>query len=158
MLNRGAIDARLHAAVEAATTEGRALALLFLDLDRFKQINDVHGHPVGDACLLAVVDEIGAELRRADSVGRYGGEEFVVVLPGASAQDAAAVAERIRERVRRRCAVVEGRAVALTVSIGIAELGPSVARADELLAEADAALYAAKAAGRDRIEVGSRAA
>jgi diguanylate cyclase (GGDEF)-like protein len=157
-LNRGALAERLAAAVDSAAAEGRALALLFLDLDRFKQINDAHGHRVGDACLLAVVDEIGAELRRDDSLGRYGGEEFVVVLPGASAADAKAVAERIRERVRRRCVAIDERAVGLTVSIGVAEFGPDGASAEELLAHTDAALYAAKAAGRDRVETRARAA
>ncbi|HET9484627.1 MAG TPA: GGDEF domain-containing protein, partial [Xanthomonadales bacterium] len=121
--------------------------------DDFKRINDTLGHAVGDACLKAVVDNAHRELRQADTLGRWGGEEFIVVLDGAYATHALAVAERIRGDVEFRCREVEGHPVRLTVSIGVAEMVPGDRAAAVVVARADQALYEAKRRGRNRVVV-----
>jgi diguanylate cyclase (GGDEF)-like protein len=150
-LNRKGILERL----QRAGTRGReSLVVLFVDLDRFKAINDRHGHAMGDACLVAVVGEITAELGKRGSIGRIGGEEFLVVLPDAGLADGMRTAEGIRARVARECAQVEGRPMALTLSIGVAATDAGIAHAD-LLAEADAAMYRVKQRGRNGVEAAS---
>jgi diguanylate cyclase (GGDEF)-like protein len=150
VLNRGGIERRLDWALEAADGEYQPLAVLFLDIDHFKKINDSHGHAVGDACLGALVRVVAAELQYGDHVGRLGGEEFLLVLPGADRRRARDIAERIRRGVEMRCAHIAGLPLAMTVSIGVAE-----SRRDDsgaaLISRADAAMYAAKRAGRNRV-------
>ncbi|HQW63617.1 MAG TPA: diguanylate cyclase [Pseudomonadota bacterium] len=153
VLNRHAIALRLRAACDNAWASERPLSILFIDLDRFKSINDTYGHAVGDACLKAVVDRIGRELRQGDSLGRYGGEEFLVVLPGASAADAVAIADRVRADVDSGCRNVAGRSVNLTVSIGVAGFRGGAQTPDQLVAEADQAMYLAKRRGRNLVVV-----
>lgn len=150
-LNRRAILAHLRAAFTRARDSGEPLALLFLDLDHFKQVNDLHGHRAGDRCLRAAVQPIAAELRQGDALGRYGGEEFVVVLPGATAANAMVIAERIRARVQEMQILVSGTRIGITVSIGIAALDHAVDTPHDLIERADAALYGAKAGGRNRV-------
>jgi diguanylate cyclase (GGDEF)-like protein len=136
-----------------------ALAVLLVDLDRFKAVNDRHGHLAGDQVLAAVAQELRAAVRPRDLVGRFGGEEFVVLLPSTSAEDAAATAERVRARVARLEHPV-GRpqgALRTTVSVGVAVLGAPAQDLTGLLAAADTAMYAAKAAGRNRVRVAGRA-
>ena len=153
VLNRHAIALKLRAACDNAWASERPLSILFIDLDRFKTINDTYGHAVGDACLKAVVERIGRELRQGDSLGRYGGEEFLVVLPGASAADAVAIADRVRADVDAGCRVVVGRNVNLTVSIGVAGFRGGAQTPDQLVAEADQAMYLAKRRGRNLVVV-----
>lgn len=149
-LNRSGID-RVHArAFAAAAASGEPLAVLFLDLDCFKRVNDTHGHPVGDACLQAMVRVAVGQLGDRDAIGRYGGEEFLAVLPGSGRRQARDMAAHIREAVQARCTNVAGAPVALTVSIGAAERVPGDS-ADTLLQRADQALYAAKHGGRNRV-------
>ncbi len=147
--NRRAILESLDNAFRHAREGRRPLSLLFLDLDHFKDINDRLGHAAGDTCLRALVDPIHSELREGDALGRYGGEEFLVVLPGATAANARLIAERIRTRVEAMRLVTAGEHVCFTLSIGVAGLDASVATADDLIERADRALYAAKAAGRN---------
>jgi diguanylate cyclase (GGDEF)-like protein len=155
VLNRKATTRRLERAFDGVRARGRdaSFAVLFLDLDNFKRINDTLGHAVGDACLKAVVDNAHRELRQADTLGRWGGEEFLVVLDGAYATHATAVAERIRGNVEFRCREVEGQPVRLTVSIGVAEVTPADRNASAVVARADRALYEAKRRGRNRVVV-----
>ena len=128
---------------------GYSSAVMMLDIDHFKAVNDVHGHPTGDDALRAVATILRDTLRLHDVAGRYGGEEFGVVLPGIDAQGAAAIAERIRRRVES--SVVEPRrGVRVTVSIGFAALRDDDEDHGAWIARADRALYAAKAAGRNR--------
>jgi len=150
VLNRRAILARLRAAFLAARDRGRPLAVLFVDLDHFKRINDSFGHRAGDQCLRAVIAPIASELRQGDALGRYGGEEFIAVLPGAGIASAEGVAERIRRRVERLPLMVSGTRVGLTISIGVATIDAQTATADELIEHADAALYRSKSGGRNR--------
>jgi diguanylate cyclase (GGDEF)-like protein len=150
-LNRRAILAHFNAAFQRAREGGRSLSVLFLDLDHFKQINDRHGHAAGDRCLGALIAPIMSELRQGDALGRYGGEEFLIVLPGATAANAEVVAERIRARIEALPVLVSGIRIGLTLSIGIAGLDDSVATPRELIERADMALYRAKSSGRNCI-------
>ena len=151
VLNRRAILARLRTAFLAARERSQPLAVLFLDLDHFKRINDSYGHRAGDQCLRAVIAPIASELRQGDALGRYGGEEFLVVLPGASVANAEGVAERIRKRVEELPMLVSGTRVGLTMSIGVATLDAGVMTPDDLIERADAALYLSKTGGRNLV-------
>lgn len=126
---------------------GRSMALLMMDIDHFKAINDTHGHQVGDRVLVDFVIRIQPLLRSPDQLGRYGGEEFLLLLPETTQEEAIAVAERIRAAVASPTADLPG----ITVSIGVAANRPDEARIDLLLGRADRALYKAKAEGRNRI-------
>ena len=129
------------------------LAVLVLDLDHFKRVNDTHGHPVGDAVLTAFADALTGSIRRADLAARYGGEEFIVVMSNTAANDARHVAEKIRLAAEQLVVPIDGgrSAVRLTVSIGGAAYPEDTTTAQELLATADAALYDAKHGGRNRV-------
>ncbi|RDI98216.1 GGDEF domain-containing protein [Dyella solisilvae] len=151
VLNRRALVRRLHAAITEARLQKEPLALLFLDMDHFKSINDRYGHPAGDACLRAVAEAIGDELRPGDWLGRYGGEEFVIGLPGASHDNAMAIGERVRHRIEALHVHTRGSTLQTTVSVGVACLEGLADTADDLIARADGALYRAKTDGRNRI-------
>lgn len=150
-LNRRAVLTRLRVAYADARQSRRPLGLLFLDLDHFKRINDSHGHAAGDDCLIAVAGAIQAELRELDWLGRYGGEEFLVVLPDAAALNARIVAERIRLRATELRVAAADEELRLTVSIGIALLDNATPTPEALIEHADIALYRAKAQGRNRV-------
>ncbi len=141
-----------------AARRGRGFAALLLDLDRFKAVNDAHGHAAGDAVLRAVAGRLRGELRAIDLLARIGGEEFLAILPEVDPAEAGAVAERLRAAVGAApIPLPRGCSVAQTVSIGLAWGGPSRETEEEardaatLIDRADRALYAAKAAGRDRV-------
>jgi diguanylate cyclase (GGDEF)-like protein len=130
------------------------LSCVMIDLDGYKQLNDTYGHQVGDQLLVMAGKVITANLRRSDVAARYGGDEFVLLLPQTTAEEAAAVAQRIRDEFFQASAAVLKRNRGATMSIGVGSLGVSrPALADQLVAKADAALYRAKDAGRDRISV-----
>jgi diguanylate cyclase (GGDEF)-like protein len=126
-------------------------AILLVDIDHFKRVNDTYGHLAGDELLAATASTLGRYVRACDVLGRFGGEEFVAVLPGAGQQEACHIAERLRGRVRDIAVQARGAEVTVTVSIGVAALGVDGADLFELLAAADAALYRAKKSGRDRV-------
>ncbi len=127
------------------------LSLIMIDIDHFKTINDTHGHAAGDAVLVGFAQLLTSEVREWDVVGRLGGEEFAVLLPSSGADQAVAVAERMRASVRNAQASVRGQPLQYSASFGVAEFQPRELTLDSLLARADAALYAAKRAGRDRV-------
>ncbi|MCU0619352.1 MAG: diguanylate cyclase [Gemmatimonadaceae bacterium] len=138
VLNRRALMERLGGELDRARRYGHAVAVLMLDLDHFKQINDTLGHLVGDGVLRELGELLRGAVRTADFVARYGGEEFVLVLPETSAEGAVAFADRLREKVAH--------------SIGVALFpAPRIATVEELLSAADTALYRAKADGRNRV-------
>ncbi len=150
--NRRALADQLDLEFRQSSDASRALSVLVIDVDHFKSINDSFGHDNGDRVLKAIARAIGRTLRRGDSVGRWGGEEFVVVLPQSPATEGAAIAERIRGRVERlQPALDDGRRAKVTVSIGVASLPAPTDSAAELLRDADRALLAAKRAGRNRV-------
>ncbi|HEY6898838.1 MAG TPA: GGDEF domain-containing protein [Rhodocyclaceae bacterium] len=146
-LNRGCIMDRLGIELERAQRYGHPLSVLLIDLDHFKGINDRHGHLAGDLTLVHFAAGAKAQLRRFDLLGRYGGEEFLTVLPQADATVAAQVAERIRQYAAAGGATVPE----YTVSIGTASTTPDLSLHD-LLQQADRALYRAKNGGRNRVE------
>lgn len=156
--NRRAILERLHEDWWAAEAGATQLAVLFLDIDRFKQINDSRGHAAGGACLCEVTEAIRAELGRADRMGRYGGEEFLIVLNGHGAVTATQVAERIVARATALRVPIGEHLIALTVSIGVALRDASMGTVETLVECADVAQYRAKAKGRNRVVVYRREA
>ena len=128
------------------------------DIDHFKQVNDTYGHAAGDSVLREVAARMRAALRGYDGVGRYGGEEFLTVLPECSANGAVGIAERIREEVSERPIDSNGVTIRLSLSLGVSSSeGASESDAESLLTFADEALYRAKAQGRNRVEVAQRA-
>lgn len=142
-LNRRELESLLPPAAEAAARAGKPLALLMVDVDGFKEINDQRGHTEGDRILRGVHAVAQAVLRAEDIVARFGGDEFVLLLKGADRQAATAVAERVRDRVRAR--------LGITVSIGLAVLPADAISASELFVVADRRMFEAKRAGRDRL-------
>ena len=153
VLNRRSLIERLDAACLRARARGLPIALLFIDLDHFKEINDSFGHAAGDACLRKIIGPIQAELRQSDVIGRYGGEEFVVILSSADIAAAHPIAERIRNRVADVRVEGFGPSINLTCSIGVATSDTLGVWGEHLIAQADAAVYAAKRSGRNRVQV-----
>jgi diguanylate cyclase (GGDEF)-like protein len=158
VLNRRSLIERLEAGCLRARARGLPISLLFIDLDHFKLINDSFGHPAGDACLRAIIDPIHAELRQSDVIGRYGGEEFVVILSSADAAAAHPIAQRILERVAKVRVEGFGEPIGLTCSIGVAASDTLGVWGEQLLSRADAAVYAAKRSGRNRVHMALPAA
>jgi diguanylate cyclase (GGDEF)-like protein len=153
LLNRRSwIDLAVRELRRAAVADAPA-ALLMLDVDHFKRTNDVHGHRAGDAVLQSVAQLCQEMLRPQDLVARWGGEEFVMLLPGVGRNEAAQIAERMRESVQRRLLEVDGRHVHVTGSIGVVGALEDAAGHDleRLLHLADAAMYTAKQNGRNRV-------
>lgn len=153
VLNRRTLIERLDAACMRLQRRGLPVSVLFIDLDHFKQINDSFGHAAGDACLAAVVAPIQAELRQSDILGRYGGEEFVVVLTGADSAAAAPIAQRICKRVSNVRIEGFGASIHLTCSIGVAGSDTLGVWGQHLIAHADSAQYAAKRSGRNQVQL-----
>ena len=149
--NRPTLLAQLFAEMERVARYGRPLSIAFIDLDRFKSINDTYGHEVGDEVLRGVAEVFRAHTRQSDFVGRYGGEEFVIVLPETTVDEATAVAEKLRLLVLKQRFRGPGTDdLAVSVSIGIAGGQAQHLRVDQLLRDADAAMYSAKALGRNQ--------
>ena len=150
--NRRSLERRLPAMIDAARARGAPLTTMVLDIDHFKRVNDTYGHDVGDRVLKGFGAQLHETVRSGDLICRLGGEEFVVVMPGADATEAARIAERARRTTESREFLVDGAAgrVSITVSIGLAELQENWDSA-ELYRRADRALYLSKSAGRNRV-------
>lgn len=152
--NRSFFEERLDAEVAYAQRHGTKVAVLLIDIDHFKVINDTHGHAAGDDVLRAVAREIGRTLRVEDVLARYGGEEFAILARAATRLDAYRMAERVKNAVAAlRVPFADGEEAGVTISVGIARLmeRPDAALPSELLKLADERLYKAKAAGRNTI-------
>jgi diguanylate cyclase (GGDEF)-like protein len=149
--NRLALTETATQLLSQAHRVGRPLGVLMIDADHFKSVNDRFGHGGGDKVLLALVGSIRATLRAGNVIGRIGGEEFVVLAPDTTLEQALVLAERIRGTVESTPLLVDGHLLQLTVSIGAAATGPGEHDVAALLQRADAALYAAKHAGRNRV-------
>jgi len=152
---RGYFEQQLELEIKRSERKGEVFTLLMLDIDNFKQLNDTHGHSIGDEVLREVAHVLTQDMREVDTVARYGGEEFVIVLPEATEAEGAAVAERIRNAVAQEVflsdAKLEIGPLRLTISIGLCTFPHDARDRRELVAFADAALYAAKSAGRNRV-------
>lgn len=152
ILNRGAIIDRLNSEISRSVREHIGLSIALLDIDHFKKVNDTHGHSVGDMVLCEVVHRIRSGMRSYDVVGRYGGEEFLIIVPGVTEETELRVFERIRNNIGGREIGIYGVELNVTASLGVAAFDKSM-DVDELIRVADAALYRAKQNGRNRIEV-----
>jgi diguanylate cyclase (GGDEF)-like protein len=153
VLNRRSLIERLDAACIRARARGLPIAVLFIDLDHFKLINDSFGHQAGDACLRAIIEPIHAELRQSDVIGRYGGEEFIVLLSSADAAAALPIAQRILDRVASVRVEGFGKPIGFTASIGVAASDTLGVWGEHLIARADAAVYLAKGSGRNQVRM-----
>ena len=152
MDNRRHIEERLTEMFEHAARLNEPLAVVMCDVDHFKSVNDTHGHQAGDAVLRQVADVLRQTAREIDRVGRYGGEEFLVLLPGANADDAEAFADRVRHAIESREFLYDGGSVRRTMSAGVAAWPhPDVRHQEALVKAADDALYVAKETGRNRV-------
>lgn len=151
LANRCHLEERLDIEFKRAVRYKLPLTLAVLDLDRFKQVNDSYGHLAGDAVLREVGARLRTELRETDFVGRYGGEEFVVIFTNTTLQDSLRLAEVLRRLVASSPVHIEGQLLPVTVSIGVAPLLPAHQSYKAIFADADQALYHAKGQGRDRV-------
>ncbi len=149
MLNRNALSARVHELTQQSQMSGEPIGLIVGDLDDFKRVNDIHGHAVGDAVLGEVAYLLRKQLRAFDLAYRLGGEEFLILLPGAELDTSASLAEQLREAVAAH-RMSGGLSVTMSFGVGSSRRGEPFAY-DPVFAEADAALYRAKRSGRDRV-------
>lgn len=154
LFNRKHFMERFSATLHSARRRGHLLSFALCDLDSFKQINDVHGHLLGDQVLRAVGEILLSEIRGEDLVGRYGGDEFCMMFPHVAAADAAVCLVRIRKRIAQLAFTTTAGEVGVTMTFGIVDLGGGSTSEEAMIESADQALYRAKAAGRDRIEIG----
>ena len=155
MYNRGIFLAECEREVSRSARGGAAFSLAIFDLDHFKQVNDRYGHPAGDQALKAFADVLRSGIRKHDTVGRYGGEEFALLMPQTGKDTAVRVAERIRRALEARGVSVDVGRIEVTVSAGVATYGIDGEDWDALLSAADTALYEAKNAGRNRVAAAS---
>ncbi len=154
LLNRRRFEEELSRQVAYAGRYGSAGAVLVLDLDDFKYVNDMLGHHAGDALIRSVANLLRDRMRKSDTIARLGGDEFAILLPRADPEGACLVAENLLETIRRHRAVFRGQRVRITTSIGIAVIsGTAAGSGEELLGQADSAMYEAKEAGRDRVSM-----
>ncbi|MEO5596855.1 MAG: diguanylate cyclase [Lysobacteraceae bacterium] len=154
LLNRGATLDFLQQELERSSREGSCVGVIMVDLDHFKQVNDIHGHLIGDAVLQEAARRMQAVMRSYDRIGRYGGEEFLILSPGCNADHARTVAERIRGCMTATPIQTSAGELIVTASLGVAiSRKGAMHDADTLIASADAALYRAKHAGRNRVEM-----
>jgi diguanylate cyclase (GGDEF)-like protein len=155
LLNRGAILDTLRNELDTANRRGLPLSIVLADLDHFKTINDTHGHIVGDAVLYEAARRMKNSVRASDSIGRYGGEEFLFVLPGCDGSDATSQARRLQNSITQNSIELPRLSISLTISMGVvSKPNPKVEDLDQLIQAADEAMYDAKAQGRNRVVLG----
>ena len=154
ILNHREILNILEKEINRSERQGNSLAVIMGDLDYFKKVNDTYGHVAGDAVLVEVANRMRHNIRTYDSIGRYGGEEFLLVLPNCAAQEAMLIANRILDNISKEPVMFNSTPIPITISLGLAvkEVGEILATAD-LVQAADTALYQAKKNGRNRIEM-----
>ena len=151
--NRRKLEQELSRECQRAARYGTPLSFAMFDIDHFKQVNDTHGHVAGDEVIRSVAASASSWLRETDLMGRYGGEEFGIIFPHSDGDGAHLAAERIRASVASQPVLFDERSISVTISLGVTEFGASASSAEALIRTADAALYAAKSAGRNRAKV-----
>lgn len=151
LLNRHALEPRLKDEFQRAERYQQPLSVLILDIDHFKQVNDTYGHLGGDACLIKLSSMLGSSARKQDIVARFGGEEFVLVLPHTEIESAVMLAERIRGKMEAMVIPYDDQEIRCTISVGVATITAQTEDEKMLLELADQALYDAKEGGRNRI-------
>ena len=149
--NRRAYELRIREEMKRFHREGQTFSLVLIDVDCFKEINDVYGHPAGDKCLQGIAGRIRAGVRATDFLARYGGEEFVVILAGSSEENARRIAEKIRVLIEKTQFFYRSEEIRVTTSLGVSEVRPTDEDPEVLVARADNALYRAKQQGRNRV-------
>lgn len=152
ILNRGSFFETAQQLLDLSQRQKSTASFILLDLDFFKQINDTHGHFIGDKVLIHLTQTLLHFLRKSDVFGRVGGEEFAIFLPDTSLDDAFRLADKIRQEIRDSVLEIDGKTVTYTVSLGVESSQPEDRRIDELFKRADLKLYGAKDNGRDRVE------
>jgi diguanylate cyclase (GGDEF)-like protein len=150
--NRPAILDILARAIQSSRQSGTPLAVAIIDVDHFKSINDTRGHLAGDEVLRTLGAKLKSRIRTEDALGRYGGEEFLLVVPGATKQRPVLPLERLQRAIAEIPFIYQGSRIKVTASFGVAWLSGRSDSAEELLSRADAALFSAKHAGRNRVE------
>jgi diguanylate cyclase (GGDEF)-like protein len=156
IFNRASVLERLEHHIDRGLRRAEATTVVLIDLDKFKCVNDTYGHMVGDEVLRETARRLRASLRTYDELGRYGGEEFLVILPDCELGPALQVAERMREALSTASVITAAGPMQLSASFGLATVSRSQRRsAADVLAQADAALYRAKRGGRNRVEGGA---
>jgi two-component system, cell cycle response regulator len=158
LFNHRHVHQLLHDEFERSARTGESIAVVMMDLDRFKNINDTYGHPTGDVILFETAQIIQDTAREIDMVGRYGGEEFIAILPETDEEPAANFAERVRKAVEEHLFRDGATEIRMTVSCGVASLHEGVDGPESLLKAADAALYQAKHGGRNQVVRASQTA
>jgi diguanylate cyclase (GGDEF)-like protein len=159
LYNRRYLTEMLEREIRRAVRAAQSLGVLILDLDHFKKFNDTYGHEAGDTVLRETASFLGKSIRVEDIACRFGGEEFVIILPTADLNSARVRAEKIRSKIRELAVLHQGQSLGMiTVSIGVAALPEHGTDPKALLEAADAALYRAKREGRDRVAVAESAA
>jgi diguanylate cyclase (GGDEF)-like protein len=153
IFNRRCIEKSLMIAWDRAQRHGERLALILTDIDHFKQVNDRYGHPAGDETIRSVCQILASGLRCSDLLGRYGGEEFLMILPQTGVDGATVLAERLRQTVAQTAIACNDLTLKVTLSLGVTELRPDTKTYEQLVHEADKALYASKLAGRNCVHV-----
>jgi diguanylate cyclase (GGDEF)-like protein/PAS domain S-box-containing protein len=150
LANRAFIRESIALALASAASRSHPISVMFIDLDGFKAVNDHCGHHVGDAILREVAKRLGSSVRSADFVGRYGGDEFVVICNDTGSQDSGAIASRIHAEVRRPYSDAEGFPISASIGIAVQDAGAEPVSVDDFITAADAAMYESKRLGRDR--------
>jgi diguanylate cyclase (GGDEF)-like protein len=151
--NRRYITQRIMEEFHESKRYGRDLSIMIIDIDNFKSINDTYGHPAGDEVLRQLAGILEGERRKSDVVGRYGGEEFVIIMPHTKKQEAAVMAERLRKKIKAYAFNTGSEKSSLTISIGVSSLTENIYDMDDLLKIADKALYQAKGQGKNKVVV-----
>lgn len=151
-LNRRGLEEEFDRSCAASERRNEPMSLALLDIDNFKSLNDTHGHQAGDGALVHLAKVIKASIRPTDMVCRYGGEEFVILLPGTNLQDSVMVISRLQRELTKRFFLHDNQRLLITFSAGVAERRPGEGR-DESISRADAAMYSAKRSGKNRVVI-----
>ncbi len=149
--NRRYLDKHIAIEFDRAKRYGEPFSFILFDLDHFKQVNDNYGHLGGDEVLRSISQRVGGMLRTTDIIGRYGGEEFAIMLPSTSLEDARILAERVRLATEETPVFFQNREIKVSISMGVSEFRPDLPNHEQLIDEADQALYASKQGGRNRV-------